>query len=110
MHQGLLAKLLYASGMTGINGEALSYADMCRIFENAYKDVKADLEARGRGDELVGARIIYCALRFISIDEMKKSVDSCIQLKQEFPHLLAGRFSFSSEIQYSLISAFRNRA
>ena len=92
--------------MTGINGEALTYADMCRIFENAYKDVKADLEAQGRGDEFVGARIIYCALRFIPVDEMKKSVDSCIQLRQEFPHLIAGRFSFSSEIQYSFDQCF----
>lgn len=76
--------------MKGANGENLSNSNICRIFDDVVKEVKANLEAQGRGDELDGAKLVYSTLRFVSVEELKQSADDCIQLKKEFPHLIAG--------------------
>lgn len=84
--------------MKGPNGENLTHSDICRIFDDVVKEVKASLQAEGRGDELVGAKIICASLRFISVETFKQSAEDCIQLKKEFPHLIAGLSTMSFEI------------
>jgi len=59
-------------------------------FEQAISEVKAALKEQGRGDEFIGAKIIYTTIRDISPKEIEWYLEDCIALKQEFRGLIAG--------------------
>ncbi|KAF9009242.1 hypothetical protein BDZ89DRAFT_534008 [Hymenopellis radicata] len=48
------------------------------------------MEQQGRGDQFVGAKIIYTTLRFIEADDLDWYLKDCIALKKVFPHLIVG--------------------
>ncbi|KAH8826921.1 hypothetical protein DL96DRAFT_1669676 [Flagelloscypha sp. PMI_526] len=68
----------------------LSHREMLAIVDNVVKRYKEDLKAEGREDELLGLRVIYTTVRIITNEELDWYLDDCIELKKEFPHLLAG--------------------
>ncbi|KDQ18077.1 hypothetical protein BOTBODRAFT_29392 [Botryobasidium botryosum FD-172 SS1] len=77
--------------MVRANGEDdLTHREWLVIFDRVVQEVKADMKAQGRGDEFVGAKIIYSTLRFLSISEIEWYLEDCIELKKEFPHLIVG--------------------
>jgi hypothetical protein len=88
--------------------EDFSHADWIRTFAEAAEDVKQQMKAQGRDDEFIGAKvsaapgvkcpshnrsdhqIIYTTLRFMTADELEWYTEDCIQLKQQFPNVIAG--------------------
>lgn len=60
------------------------------MFEKMLNEVRDDMKAKGRSDEFFGARIIYSTLRNVTCEELEWYLEDCIQLKQEFPHMIAG--------------------
>lgn len=60
------------------------------MFERVLNEFKDEMKAQNRSDEFFGARIIYSTLRAMPVGELDWYLEDCIQLKQEFPHLIAG--------------------
>ena len=60
------------------------------MFDDAVKDTKAEMDSQGRGDEFIGARIIYSTIRCITPEELEWYLTDCIQLKLAYPNLIAG--------------------
>ncbi len=50
------------------------------------------------------SQIIYATLRFIPCEELDWFVDECIELKQEFPHLIAGKWIYLLGSSWPLMS------
>ncbi|KIM79690.1 hypothetical protein PILCRDRAFT_74115 [Piloderma croceum F 1598] len=83
---GFLFKYMY-----GPDGqENVPHREWLIAFDKVVNDIKDDLKKQGREDEFVGARIIYCTVRFISPEELEWYTEDCLTLKQEFPHIIAG--------------------
>ncbi|KAL5511778.1 hypothetical protein ACEPAH_4996 [Sanghuangporus vaninii] len=81
----------FAKYMTRADGQQnLTHREWVKTFEEVLNEVKKDMKARGRPDEFFGARIIYTTRRNLTCEELEWYLEDCIQLKQEFPHLLAG--------------------
>lgn len=77
--------------MIGEDGEEnVPHRVWVEIFDRVVKEVKAHLNAQGRGDEFVGAKIIYSTMRTLNCEELEWSLNNCLMLKQQFPHLIAG--------------------
>ncbi|KAH8117190.1 adenosine deaminase-related growth [Phellopilus nigrolimitatus] len=77
--------------MIGADGQQnVTHREWVMMFEQVVNELKADLAVQGRTDEFYGARIIYTTLRQITCEELEWYLEDCIQLKQEFPHLIAG--------------------
>ena len=77
--------------MVGEDGEEnVPHRVWVQMFDRIVKEVKAHLEAQGRGDEFVGAKIIYSTMRELSREELEWYLADCLAMKQEFPHLVAG--------------------
>ncbi|KAG6909610.1 hypothetical protein DXG01_016392 [Tephrocybe rancida] len=77
--------------MIGADGqENIPHRDWLLMFDRVLNEVKSQLEEQGRGDELIGVRIIYATSRFITPEELEWYLEDCIALKKEFPHLIAG--------------------
>ncbi|KAJ3712255.1 hypothetical protein C8R42DRAFT_687427 [Lentinula raphanica] len=68
----------------------LTHREVLKDFQTVVGDVKAELRAQGREDELIGAKIIYTTIRFITVEELEWYLQDCIALKKEFPDLIAG--------------------
>ncbi|KAF5389871.1 hypothetical protein D9757_003578 [Collybiopsis confluens] len=76
-----------------ISADARSHVphrEILQDFDEVLNEVKADLKAQGKGDHFIGARIIYTTIRFITPEELEWYLQECIDLKKEFPHLIAG--------------------
>ena len=74
-------------------GELSNAAQMRLIVESVNKKRKA-LEAKGEGDLFpFGLKIIYCTPRSIPIAKMQSEMKDCIELKQQFPDLICGKWS-----------------
>jgi len=83
------------------NGEeTVSHRDLVVTFDEVVQEVKDEMNRQGRPEAFIGARIIYATLRLISCEELDWFVDDCIELKQEFPHLIAGFDLVGSENDY----------
>ncbi|KAJ7085837.1 hypothetical protein B0H15DRAFT_887607 [Mycena belliarum] len=81
----------YPKYMFGQDGkEDIPHREWLQIFDDTLNQFKAELKRSGRDDEFVGARIIYTTLRFIEAEELEWFCEDCIDLKQQFPHLIAG--------------------
>ncbi|KAF8590054.1 adenosine deaminase-related growth [Ramaria rubella] len=77
--------------MIGPDGkENIPHDQWLEIFDRVITSVRKELNSQQRGDEFVGAKIIYTTIRFISPKELEWYINDCIQLKQKFPHLIAG--------------------
>ncbi|KAG5643235.1 hypothetical protein DXG03_001319 [Asterophora parasitica] len=77
--------------MVGEDGlENIPHRDWLIMFDDVLNEVKVDMKAQGREDEFIGARIIYSTIRFITPEELEWYLEDCIELKKEFPHLIAG--------------------
>ncbi|EIN07184.1 adenosine deaminase, partial [Punctularia strigosozonata HHB-11173 SS5] len=77
--------------MVGADGqENIPHRQWLVDFEKVLSDVKDELKQQGREDEFFGARIIYTTIRYVSPEELNWYLEDCIQLKKEFPHLIAG--------------------
>ncbi|KIY43531.1 adenosine deaminase [Fistulina hepatica ATCC 64428] len=79
--------------MVGPDGQDnIPHREWVAMFDEVQNEVKADMKAKGRDDEFLGARIIYTTVRAISNEELGWHMKNCISLKKEFPHLIAGKF------------------
>ncbi|KAF8969728.1 hypothetical protein BDZ97DRAFT_1794869 [Flammula alnicola] len=77
--------------MYGADGqENIPHREWLVMFDRVLKEVKEEMVQQGRGNEFIGAKIIYSTLRFITPEELEWYLDDCIALKKEFPHLIAG--------------------
>ena len=74
----------------GANGEDVPHRDIIQLFDKVSKEVMAELATVGRSDEFHGFKIIYSAMRFITCEELEWFLNNCIELKQEFPDMIAG--------------------
>ncbi|KAF8598475.1 adenosine deaminase-related growth [Ceratobasidium sp. AG-I] len=86
----LRVNFYYKVGIREDGSENLVHRDWMVLFNEAIEEVKASMKEQGRGDEFVGARIIYVTLRFIDNEQLAWYMDECMALKEEFPDLLAG--------------------
>ncbi|KAI9458273.1 hypothetical protein F5148DRAFT_330562 [Russula earlei] len=59
-------------------------------FGQAVNEIRTTLEEQGRGEEFMGAKIIYTTIRILPPEEIEWYLEDCIALKQEFPDLIAG--------------------
>lgn len=77
--------------MTRADGQRnLTHREWVAMFQEVLNEVKTEFRAQDRADEFFGARIIYTTLRNLTCEELEWYLEDCIQLKQEFPHLIAG--------------------
>ncbi|KAG5654129.1 hypothetical protein H0H81_007181 [Sphagnurus paluster] len=77
--------------MVGEDGqENVPHREWLIMFDRVLNEVKASMKAQGREGEFIGARIIYSTIRFITPKELEWYLEDCIELKKEFPHLIAG--------------------
>ncbi|KZT07988.1 adenosine deaminase-related growth [Laetiporus sulphureus 93-53] len=77
--------------MAGADGtENISHREWFVIFENVVNGVKKELRQQGRENEFTGAKIIYTTVRLVAPEDLEWYLEDCLQLKKEFPHLLAG--------------------
>ncbi|TFY61302.1 hypothetical protein EVJ58_g4596 [Rhodofomes roseus] len=77
--------------MTGPDGlENLPHREWLIVFDRVLNEVKAELKEQGRQDELIGVKLIYTTIRFITPEELEWYTEDALALKQEFPHLIAG--------------------
>lgn len=76
----------------GANGEDVPHSDLIRLFDEVSKEVADELAVAGRKDDFHGIKVIYSIIRFITCDELEWFLDNCIELKQEFPHIIAGGY------------------
>lgn len=65
---------------------------MVKLFEDTVRAVKEEMAKAGRQDDFYGARIIYSTLRSVTCEELEWYLNDCIELKKEFPHLIAGKY------------------
>ncbi|KAF9051221.1 Metallo-dependent hydrolase [Hymenopellis radicata] len=77
--------LIRAEGVADV-----THRDFLLLFDSIVKEVKAEMEQQGKGDQFVGAKIIYTTLRFIEADDLDWYLKDCIALKKELPHLIVG--------------------
>ncbi|KAG8709555.1 hypothetical protein FRC09_000613 [Ceratobasidium sp. 395] len=70
--------------------KSMEHRDWLIIFDEAVNEVKAIVKGQGRGDDFIGAKIIYTALRFLTNEQMTWYYQDCMNLKKEFPHVVAG--------------------
>ncbi|QRW19965.1 AMP deaminase [Rhizoctonia solani] len=68
----------------------LTNSEVLDITQSIIDGVKARLQEQGRGNEFIGARIIYSATRSISVPEMVQQLNDCLELKSKYPDLIAG--------------------
>ena len=64
---------------------------MVKLFQDIVKDVKDKFDEADRHDEFYGARLIFSTLRSVTCEELEWYLNDVIELKQEFPDLIAGR-------------------
>lgn len=77
--------------MVGADGEEnVPHRVWFQIFDRVVNEVKTSLATQGRGDDFIGAKIIYSTMRELTIEELEWYLEDCLTLKQEFPHLVAG--------------------
>ena len=48
------------------------------------------MTAQGRGDDFIGAKIIYTTVRTKTCEELEPYLEDCLKLKLEYPDLIAG--------------------
>lgn len=73
------------------NGQAnVPHREWLLDFDRVLKELKEEMKDQGREDEFIGAKIIYTTVRVVSAEELEWYTEDCINLKQEFPHLIAG--------------------
>jgi len=87
--------------------ESVPHREWLIMFDRVVKEVKAEMEQKGRGGEFIGAKvfiyrstllvllnqdtkIIYTTIRFLTPAELEWYLEDCIALKKEFPHIIAG--------------------
>ncbi|KZV69050.1 adenosine deaminase-like growth, partial [Peniophora sp. CONT] len=58
--------------------------------ETIVKEVKAEFDAAGRGDEFFGIKIIYTVVRLLLPQELEWYTADVLALKKEFPDIIAG--------------------
>ncbi|KAG9099494.1 hypothetical protein FRC06_005208 [Ceratobasidium sp. 370] len=68
----------------------LTSSDVMKVIQDAISTVRANLTAQGRKDEFAGAKVIYMAIRAISVEAMVGYLNECIELKAKYPDLIAG--------------------
>ncbi|CAE6517359.1 unnamed protein product [Rhizoctonia solani] len=86
-------RLGYSPARTVISEDGtrnLTNSEVLDITQAVIDGVKSRLQEQGRGNEFIGARIIYSATRSISVPEMVKQLDDCLELKSKYPELIAG--------------------
>ncbi|KAI0797575.1 Metallo-dependent hydrolase [Abortiporus biennis] len=76
-------RLEYMYSAEGLNN--VPHREWVRDFDEVVKQLKAE-----RPQEFIGARIIYSTIRYASVEEIEWYLEDCLQLAQEFPHLIAG--------------------
>ncbi|KAF5360409.1 hypothetical protein D9756_004937 [Leucocoprinus leucothites] len=81
----------FAKALTATDGRStITHREVLQLFEATVNEVKEELTKEGRGDKFLGARIIYTAFRALEPKDLYYYVDDCIDLKKEFPHIIAG--------------------
>ncbi|KAG8731679.1 hypothetical protein FRC10_001582 [Ceratobasidium sp. 414] len=77
----------------GINEDGskpMEHRDWLIIFGEAMSETRAIMKERGQEDSFIGAKIIYTALRFLTNEQMAPYYEDCMNLKTEFPDVIAG--------------------
>lgn len=60
------------------------------IVDRVAQEVKEEMKTQHRPEAFIGVKVIYCAVRSISPEELEWNMEDCISLKKEFPHLISG--------------------
>ncbi|KAI0748685.1 Metallo-dependent hydrolase [Daedaleopsis nitida] len=77
--------------MIGPDGEEnVPHREWLLVFDRVLTEVKEELVQQGRGDDFVGAKIIYSTKRDATCAEIEWYLEDCLALKKEFPHLICG--------------------
>ncbi|KAG9102371.1 hypothetical protein FS749_004157 [Ceratobasidium sp. UAMH 11750] len=86
----LRVNFYFKTGIREDGTENLVHREWLILFNEAIEEVKASMKAQGREDEFIGAKIIYTTLRFIDNEQLQWYLEECMDLKAEFPDLIAG--------------------
>ena len=82
---------VFGSLFTRKNGEQdFTHREMVKLFDDIVNEIKEEMSKAGRQDEFYGSRLIYSTLRSLTCEELEWYLNDCIELKKEFPHLIAG--------------------
>lgn len=81
----------FNKAITRSNGsDDFSTAEKVQLIGEVIDEVKEEMNSQGRGEEFVGAKIIYITIRFMSSEDLEWYLNDCISLKRQFPNLIAG--------------------
>ncbi|KAG8731680.1 hypothetical protein FRC10_001583 [Ceratobasidium sp. 414] len=86
----LRVNFYHKTGIREDGTENLVHREWLILFNEAIEEVKANMWAQDREDEFIGAKIIYTTLRFIDNEQLEWYLEECMDLKAEFPRLIAG--------------------
>ncbi|KAH9483880.1 Adenosine deaminase 2-A [Psilocybe cubensis] len=77
--------------MYGADGQLnVPHRTWLQIFERVMNEIREEMKQQSRGDDFIGARIIYSVVRSATPEELVWYLEDCITLKKEYPHLVAG--------------------
>ncbi|KDN40490.1 hypothetical protein RSAG8_08110, partial [Rhizoctonia solani AG-8 WAC10335] len=80
----------YKADIWADGSEPLSHRDYLALFGNVVREVKDQMKLEGRGDEFIGAKLIYTVYRTFNKEKLWWYLEDCMALKTEFPDLIAG--------------------
>ncbi|EGN95556.1 hypothetical protein SERLA73DRAFT_186633 [Serpula lacrymans var. lacrymans S7.3] len=69
---------------------SVSRRELFLIFDKVVNDIRSEMKVQGRGDEFIGAKIIYVLQRFVDNKALDAELEQCLSMKLEFPHLIVG--------------------
>ncbi|KAJ7582996.1 hypothetical protein C8J56DRAFT_956260 [Mycena floridula] len=79
------------TNLTNVEGyDVTDNREILLIVERVIQEVKDEMKSQGRENEFIGAKVIYCGVRFITPGQLQGQLEECIALKKRFPHLIAG--------------------
>ncbi|KAJ3575804.1 hypothetical protein NP233_g846 [Leucocoprinus birnbaumii] len=81
----------FAKDLISADGKrTVTHREVLELFDATVNEVKGELVRENRGHKFLGARIIYTAFRALDPKDLYYYVDDCLNLKKEFPHIIAG--------------------
>lgn len=86
----LRVNFFYKVGVRKNGSEDLVHREWLLLFNQAIEEVRKEMAGQGREDEFVGAKVIYTTLRIIDNQQLAWYLQECMDLKAEFPQLIAG--------------------
>lgn len=78
------------------------HGEMIQMLADVLKEEVPKIQAAGH--TFYGVKLIYACLRSATREAMRWCMDTCIEMKQQFPDLICGRYNFNIFFKTSLMN------